>query len=310
MQQPEQSQHQHEKHETADVFHPAAGRRQNKRQPREQPQQQIRQRQSEGNAAENDKNVNIVSGQGKTDRGAEIRRRAGGGHQHGKDAGQKMKQTVFAVCRAAEETGNADFDDAPYLGDKKEDGKKDQADKPRVLKLHAPPDVFSQLFQPGQHDGQQSKRQPDAEQGKGKAAADGRNVAGAEFRQRKQLKRQHRKDAGHEIEQQTADYRCGKHCRQEIPAVGFGRIAADGGKRLAQNIFAVGFNGNFKFFSLGVRFVVKRQQADGGPAAVNANPGTLKSKSRIVADEYVKRFYRFRTVNGQCQHLSPGLHFF
>ena len=162
----------------------------------------------------------------------------------------------------------------------------------------------------GQHDGQQSKRQPDAEQGKGKAAADGRNVAGAEFRQRKQLKRQHRKDAGHEIEQQTADYRCGKHCRQEIPAVGFGRIAADGGKRLAQNIFAVGFNGNFKFFSLGVRFVVKRQQADGGPAAVNADPGTLKSKSRVVADEYVKRFYRFRTVNGQCQHLSPGLHFF
>lgn len=130
------------------------------------------------------------------------------------------------------------------------------------------------------------------------------------FRQRKQLKRQHRKDTGHEIEQQTADYRCGKHCRQEIPAVGFGRIAADGGKRLAQNIFAVGFNGNFKFFSLGVRFVVKRQQADGGPAAVNANPGTLKSKSRIVADEYVKRFYRFRTVNGQCQHLSPRLHFF
>ena len=166
MQQPEQRQHQHEKHETADVFHPAAGRRQNKRQPRERPQQQIRQRQSEGNAAENDKNVNIVSGQGKTDRGAEIRRRAGGGHQHGKGAGQKMKQTVFAVCRAAEETGNADFDDAPYLGDKKEDGKKDQADKPRVLKLHAPADVFSETLQPGQNDGQQSKRQPDAEQGK------------------------------------------------------------------------------------------------------------------------------------------------
>ena len=145
--------------------------------------------------------------------GAHERRSARRGHDHRQHAGAEAAAPVGLADQCvrcpgvAEAAAECEFVDAEQVQPDDEEEHRQRRDDPRRLQLEAPAERAAGLLQGDQQAREQHEGQ-DYTDREGDAVHSHRTAVGAMLREPDQLQRQHRKHAGHQVQDQSAD-ECG-----------------------------------------------------------------------------------------------------